>query len=312
MNDKKLSDPRIVFLLALLCCFLWGSATPSIKTGYEIFGIAGSDTASIIVFAGMRFFLAGAIVLLIQSCAEKRVITPEKGSAKAIITLSLLQTMIQYFCFYVGLAHTSGVSGTIISGAGGLFAILLACVVFRQEKLTANKLIGVIIGFSGIIIMNLDFKGGTAFHFTLLGEGLVLMSQLSYALSSIMVKRYSSRFSVVMLSGYQFMLGGLVMVIVGLLTGGRVDLTVGIAGWALLIYMALISSIAYSVWGLLMANNPVSRIAIFNFLVPLFGVVLSAVFLGETEQALQLNKLIALALVCLGIFTVNKAAEKKD
>lgn len=310
MDNRKLTNIWVVFLLAMLCCFLWGSATPAIKSGYEIFGISTEDTASIIVFAGTRFFLAGVLVILFQSVIEKRFIVPEKGSVPYIFYLCLAQTVVQYFCYYVGVAHTSGVTGTILSGTGGFFSILLACLVFRQENLTSRKLIGVIIGFSGVIIMNISLSQGASFHFTLPGEGLVLISQISYALSGILIKNFSRRFSVTMLSGYQFILGGIVMIATGLLAGGRVDMTVGPSAYLLLIYMALISAVAYSVWGTLLKYNPVSRVSIFNFMIPLFGVLLSAIFLDEVDQALQINKLIALILVSFGIYTVNRPQKK--
>lgn len=309
-NNDRLTKLWVVFLLAMLSCFLWGSATPSIKTGYEIFSIASSDTWAIIQFAGIRFFLAGILVILFESLKEKKFVKPEKAALPSIVKLGFAQTIIQYFCFYIGLAHTSGVTGTILSGSGGFFSILMACFLFRQEKMTTNKMVGVILGFAGIIIMNISFSGGSMFTFTLPGEGLVLLSQISYALSGILVKRYSVKFNVVMLSGYQFIFGGLVMVLVSLIAGARIDMAVGIAGYVLLIYMALISAVAYTVWGILMKHNPVSRVSIFNFMTPLFGVLLSAIFLNEVEQALQINKLLALILVSLGIFIVNrKSAE---
>ena len=303
-NDNKLSRLWVVFLLAMLCCFLWGSATPAIKIGYETFGIASSDTVSIILFAGIRFFLAGILVIIVQSLMAGKFIKPEKGSFPFILKLSLAQTIVQYFCFYVGLAHTSGVTGTILSGASGFFSILMASLLFRYEKLTLPKVIGCIMGFSGLIIMNVSFDGGTSFHFSFWGEGLVLLSTLSLALSGILAKKYSARFSVVMLSGYQFIVGGLVMIIVGLALGGRIALVPQASAYVLLLYMAFISAVAYSVWGILMKNNPVSRVSIFNFMTPLFGVLLSAIFLGELDQALQWNKLAALVLVSAGIYVV--------
>ena len=287
-------------------------STPSIKTGYELFSIASDDTWSIILFAGVRFFLAGVLVILFDSILRKEMVLPEKGSGPSIVKLSLAQTIIQYFFFYIGLAHTSGVTGTIVSGSGGFISILLACLVFRYEKMTANKLIGVITGFAGIIIMNISLSGGTSFHFSLYGEGFVLLSQFSYALSGILVKKYSKRFTVTMLSGYQFMLGGLVMAVTGFAAGGRMNTDVGFTGIVLMIYLALISAVAYTLWGTLMKYNPVSKVSIFNFLTPLFGVLLSAIFLGEVEQALQLNKLLALILVCAGIYIVNWAPGKKE
>ena len=223
--------------------------------------------------------------------------------------------MVQYFFFYIGLAHTSGVTGTILSGSGGFISIILACFILRMEKPSANKIVGVILGFAGIIVMNISFSDGTAFQFSLLGEGFILISQLSYAISGIMVKKYSKEHSVTMLSGCQFMLGGLVMAVVGLAAGGRMYMGAGFAGYILLIYMALISAVAYTLWGTLLKYNPVSRVAIFNFLTPLFGALLSALFLGEMEEALSVNKLAALILVSVGIYIVNrtgKAAGQAD
>ena len=310
MDNNKITRLPVVFLLAMLSCFLWGSATPSIKIGYEMFGIASSDTVSIILFAGIRFFLAGVLVILFQSLMAGTFIKPEKGSFPSIFKLSLAQTMVQYFCFYVGLAHTTGVTGTIISGTSGFFSIILASLLFKYEKLTTPKIIGCIMGLLGVVVMNVSFSGGASFHFALNGEGLVLLSAISLAVSGILSKKYSKRFSVVMLSGYQFILGGFVMIIVGLLLGGRISLPHNISAYILLLYMGLISAVAYSVWGILLKYNPVSRVTIFNFLTPLFGVLLSAIFLGEVDQALQLNKLLALLLVCAGIYVVNRKYEK--
>ena len=80
------------------------------------------------------------------------------------------------------------------------------------------------------------------------------------------------------------------MMIVSFALGGRITLVPRVSAYILLLYMAMISTVAYTVWGILMKNNPVSRVSIFNFMTPLFGVLLSAIFLGEVEQALQLNK----------------------
>lgn len=303
----NLASPRVVVLLAMVCCFLWGSATPSIKIGYQLFQIQSADTSSIILFAGIRFLLAGALVVLFQSLIRKRFLKPQKEALPCIFGLSLAQTAVQYLFFYVGLAHTSGVQGTILSGTGGLIAILLAAVLFRGDRLTPLKLLGCVAGFLGILTMNLSGEtAGSFFQFSLLGEGFVLFSQFSYAVSNILMKRWSARFDVVMLSGWQFALGGAMMILVGLMTGGRVGAPVHPAGWLLLLYMGLISAVAYSVWGILLNHNPVSRVNIYTFLTPLFGVLLSAIFLGEWAKALSPQSLLALILVSAGIYAVNR------
>ena len=66
-GSQRLQQMKTVLALAALCCFLWGSATPAIKIGYQLFSIDSADTSSIIVFAGTRFLLAGILVVLFQS-----------------------------------------------------------------------------------------------------------------------------------------------------------------------------------------------------------------------------------------------------
>ena len=211
MGEKKagkidLTNLYVVLVLAGLCCFLWGSATPAIKTGYQLFQIDSKDTMSILLFAGVRFLLAGFLVILFNSVQTGSWIWPEKGSGWSVIKLSLAQTVGQYYFFYVGLAHASGVHGAIITGMNVFIAILMASLVFHYETLTKKKVIGCILGFAGIVVMNLQGAGGDdMFRFSFMGEGFVFMAQLFYAISSALIKKYSKKYNVVTMSGYQFM-----------------------------------------------------------------------------------------------------------
>ena len=208
--------------------------------------------------------------------------------------------------------HTSGVACTILSGSGGFISIVLVSLVFHLEKLTKRKITGCILGLSGILVMNISFSGGNVFHFSLNGEAFILIAQISYAVSGILMKKYSQSFSTTMLSGYQFMFGGALMTVFAYLSGGRLVLPSHFMPYFLLLYLALISAVAYTIWGLLLKYNPVSRVVIFTFLVPIFGVFLSALFLSEWDEALRVNNLIALFLVSFGIFIVNKSGHEKD
>mgnify|MGYP000000769594 FL=1 len=138
------------------------------------------------------------------------------------------------------------------------------------------------------------------------GEGAILLSAAAYALSSGMIKKYSKDENPVVLSGYQFFLGGIILVVVGIATGGKIS-GFTLASIALLIYMAMISAVAYTLWGILLKYNPVGKVAVFGFTNPIFGVILSAVFLGEKNQAFGVQGLVALVLVSVGIFMVNKS-----
>ena len=137
-----------------------------------------------------------------------------------------------------------------------------------------------------------------------MGDGFIVLSTVAYAFSSVYLKRYSKEEDPVVLSGWQFVLGGLIMVVCGLLFGGRLD-TVRAAGIAMLVYLAFVSAVAYSLWGILLKYNSISRVAVFGFMNPVFGVILSAILLREADS-LGVMCLISLVLVCAGIYIVNR------
>lgn len=313
MNVKK---NVLVFLGAFLCCFLWGSAFPGIKVGYELWNIEGNETWRIIRFAGVRFLLAGILVIIIASIGTKKILIPKKNEWGRIMLLSLFQTIGQYVFFYLGLAHTTGVNSAVVDSLTTFFAIIIASVFMHMEKLNSRKILGSVLGFAGVLIINITQEG---FSFRPLGDGLIILSALCYGVSSSLIKKYSKEHDTVLFSGYQFAFGGLVMILMGqagIGTSGTMPLDIGnpdnkAEAVAILIYLALISSVAYTLWGILLRKNDVSKIAIFGFMTPVIGVLLSAIILGEADT-LGVKYIFALILICAGIIIVNKQIKDKD
>lgn len=297
--EKRLQKPAVVCLLALICCALWGSAFPCIKVGYEWFGIEG--TGSQILFAGYRFFLAGVLTFVFGCILEKRFLTMKRSSIPYILRQGLLQTTIQYFFFYVGLANTTGTKGSIINASNAFVSIVAAHFMIKSEKMTWKKGIGCLLGLAGVVVINLA-PGAWGTGFSLKGEGMVFVCTVAYGVSTVVLKIISDKESPMTITSYQILFGSVLLIIIGLALGGHVE-GFTLKSTILLIYMALISAVAFSLWTLLLKYNPVGRVAIYGFTIPVFGVVLSAIFLGE--QFVSLKNLSALILVSVGILIVN-------
>ena len=307
MNLKK---TWVVCLLASVSCFFWGSAFPGVKIGYAWFHIASGDAAAQILFAGCRFFLAGILVILFGSMLSGRFLKPKGAEWKHAAVISIFQTILQYVLFYIGLAHTAGTKASIIVGSNVFIAILIACLVFRQEKLTKEKIIGCIVGFAGVVIINLT-PGGISLDMSFQGEGLVLISTVAYACSSSIMKIYSKTDDPVMLSGYQFFIGGVVMIAAGYLMGGRVMFP-DAKGMMMLFYLAFASAAAYTIWSQLLKYNPVSKVAVFCFMTPVFGVLLSTILLQESDQISLFQGAAALILITVGIIISHRVQKNVD
>ena len=211
-----------LILGCLVCCALWGSAFPCIKIGYGLFGIPAHDSASQLLFAGLRFTLAGALVIVGMSAAQRRPLIPQARDIKPIFVLSLFQTIGQYFFFYLGLSHASAMSSSIIEASANFLAILFAALAFHTEKLNTAKVLGCALGFAGVALVNLSGADGT-FGFRLDGEGFILASTVAGALSTCLIGIFSRKHDGVLLAGWQFLVGGLVLTAIGFLMGGALS-----------------------------------------------------------------------------------------
>ncbi|HIZ13454.1 MAG TPA: DMT family transporter [Candidatus Mediterraneibacter stercorigallinarum] len=296
----KIQNPAAVCALALLCCALWGSAFPCIKLGYEWLDIEG--TGSQILFAGYRFFLSGIFTFVIGCVIERKFLTMKRSSVWHIFRQGLLQTTVQYVCFYIGLAYATGAKSSIINASQGFVAIIASHFMLKSEKMTWKKAAGCVLGLTGVVVVNLA-PGAWGSGFSLKGEGMIVLCTVVYGISMVLLKMISDEESPMTITAYQTLTGGALLVLTGAAAGGHVG---GFTAKSviLLIYMALLSTAAFSIWTILMKYNPVGKVAVYTFTIPIFGVALSGLLLGE--QVLEMKNLIALVLVSAGIIIVNK------
>lgn len=296
------SDRRVVVATALLCCLLWGSAVPAVKIGYGLLGILPTDSPSLLLFAGLRFALAG-LMLLAYAGVTARPLAPSPRRLGELALLGLVSTAGQYLFYYIGLAHSTGVKVSITTSTSTFFSVLLAHVLYANDKLTGRRIVGCLLGFAGVVTVNLA-ASGFDLSISLLGEGFIVIAALLFSVGAIYGKRLSQDMDPITMTGWQLGLGGALLTLVGLAGGGSFT---GFDWQAalLLAYLAALSAAAFTLWSVLMKHNPVGSVAIFNCAIPIFGVLLSGLFLGET--ILQWKNLAALVLVSLGIWLVTAA-----
>ena len=311
MNDKGQFFKRksVLVLCALVSTALWGSAFPCVKAGYQLWHIELNDAATQMIFAGGRFILAGLMTLLTAHFMEKRCIQKEHRwrSLKKIILLGVVQTALQYVFYYISMAHVTGIKGAILNGASAFVCVLMARIYYKeQEQLSRSRILGCILGLAGVVIVNLG-KGSLGDGWSWLGEGFMILSVLMSALGSLVSKEISGEIKPVTLCGGQLLSGGILLSAAGSVMGGHIDWnSIGIKSLLLLFYMAFISAAAFSLWTVLLKYNSMGKVTVFNFMIPVFGTILSAVFLGD--DLLNPYILSSLPLVCAGIWLVNKTS----
>lgn len=261
--------------------------------------VQNSDTGSQILFAGVRFFISGIITFIVGCILEKRILRVRKLSIPGIIRQGLLQTTIQYTCFHISLAYISSSESAIIN-ASNVFISVIAAHFLLKRKLSWETIFGCIAGLAGVILINLTGILNGSFSFR--GEGLMLAAAASYGISNVYLKKIVKQESPMAITSYQILFGSLLMIIIGICMGGRVQVY-SLKAACLLLYLAALSAAAFSIWTLLLKYNPVGKVTMFAFSIPVFGVIMSGIFLGES--VFSVKNIIALVLVSVGIGVVN-------
>lgn len=296
-----LTNKYWVIVIAIFCAVLWGSAFPVLKVSYLELGIAPDDRSAIIVFAGVRFFLAAILIFLLVVAGLRQSPKVKGALLPQLFLLGLLQISLQYFFFYNGLAHTSGMKAAILSSAGTFFVVVLAHFIYKDDRLDFRKVLGLIAGFVGIILINsgADFT----LDFSWQGEGFMILSGLVSALGTILAKRISKEVHPFVLTAWQMLLGSLLLIAVGLPGLKPHALVFSNKAILLLVYSAFLSATAFSLWYAILKYNKAGEISVYKFMTPVSGAILSALLIPG--ERLTVNMFMALALVALGVSIVN-------
>ena len=288
-----------VALLALTAAVAWGWAYPLIKLGFDEFGIAQDMTASKMLFAGVRFTLSGLIVLAIAKAKGVSLKVNRASGMAYILGYALLNTTIHYAFFYIGLSHSEGARAAILNSLGVFTLVLLACAFFKSDRLTTYKILGCVIGFVGILVLNVG--GETGGGFTFMGDGMIILNAMCSAFAGLMTRGLGRHANVFAATGYSLAFGGVMLLLPGLLMGGTLPFVTS-AGIGILFLLICISTLGFTLYNKLLSCNPVGKVAIFNSLIPVVGAVTSCLCLGEP---FYWKYAVAALLAMTGIYIIN-------
>ena len=305
MSDNTISKvsifqrPLWVALFALTAAVSWGWAYPLIKLGFEEFAITQDMTAGKMLFAGVRFTLSGLIVLAIALAKGLSLRVYKPSGWAYLVGYALLNTTIHYAFFYIGLSHSAGARAAILNSLGVFMLVLLACVFFKSDKLTPAKIIGCVVGFTGILVLNIG--GGAGNGFTFMGDGMIILNAMCSAFAGLMTRGLGRRANVFVATGYSLAIGGAMLMLPGILLGGTLP-SITFAGVGILFLLICISTLGFTLYNKLLSCNPVGKVAIFNSLIPVVGAVTSCLCLSEPFYW----KYLAAALLAMtGIYIIN-------
>ena len=297
LKSKKLQP-----FLASFCAFGWSLAYPLIKMGYSEIGIGANDTGSKIMFAGIRFLVAGLLVVLV-SALQKRHMKINHREGMTLIVFALVNTAFHYLFSYIGLSYIPSARSTILDSMGGFLLIILSGILFKDDVFSCKKVIGCILGFSGIVIINIAPADAFFTNISFKGDGMIILNACCAAAGGIITKLISKKMDMMVATGYSMSIGGLMLILIGKASGIQCPWNISLKGLCIVVLLILISAVCFSIYNMLLAYHPISKVAIYNALIPVLGVIFSCILLKEP---FMWQYILAGGIVASGIYVINK------
>jgi drug/metabolite transporter (DMT)-like permease len=265
-----------------------------------------------LTFASFRLVLAGIFMFAIYLFCLRLPAFADAVRARRIgwtrhdlwifLYLGFFGVAINQFCFTVGMRYTSVIHSAIISSLSPIYTLILA-VLFRLENPTLRKVLGMLVAFAGVILMSAG--AGLSRHSpSLLGDAITLTGSLGFAMYVVLGKRVAARYDPLTMSIFNSFFGALIVLPLAIhraILIGSFDHWRAIPWpvWVCMVYMALFSSaIAYALYFWALRYFEATQLATFTYLLPILGIALGIIFLGERGSWLELlGALFALAAV---------------
>jgi drug/metabolite transporter (DMT)-like permease len=269
-----------------------------------------------LTLGSFRLVVAGVFILMLYPICRRlpmfsQALEARRGRRTAgdywtFFYLSFFGVAVNQVCFTVGLRYTSVSHSAIIVGMGPIYALILA-VLFRLERATFRKVVGMSIALGGVFLMA---AGPTLTRRspTLLGDLITLAGSLGFALYAALGKRVAVRYDALTMTTYNFVFGAIIVLPIAIRRAVAIGAwenwhAIPWPAWAGMFYMGLFSStLAYLLYFWLLRYLEVTQLAAYNYLLPVSATVLSILFLGERGSWLEL---LGGALALCGVYYIE-------
>ena len=286
---------------AIIACLLWSTAYAGIKIGLQY------DTP--LHFAGIRFIISGLMILpfTVKPALYIRML---KDNRKLVAWVTILQTLVNYTLFYLGMDLVPGALGAVIVGSQPLVTAVVASIMQKEDRLTGKKIIMIVSGISGVILISAGrqaFRLGTLSEF--LGVILILIANTATATSNVIVSLKSRGMNPLVLSSASLGIGGLIIYLFSLPVEGSGQSYFPLTYWIDLIWLSFMSAFAFSIWFKLLQRPGVrvSELNLWKFIIPVVGAILSWLIVpGENPEWLTIAGMVIITGSLVLFFISNR------
>lgn len=282
---------------ALLVMLLWGALFPLVKVGYQVFSVDTASVPDMLVFAGARFLVCGAVICLFSLIQNPEHLKSVRKTRIGVLLSGFISVTLHYGFSYIALGMTASSKTAIIKQIGALFYICASCLLpqNRGNKAGMRVFFGAVLGFAGIITINAESGSGISFGY---GDMLIFCASFCTVFSNMISKRVFLLAEPVAATGVSQFAGGFLLLLLGFAGGGKL---IFLPDKRVLVFAVIcaLTIVSYCIWYRIVKYSALSRLFLIKFTEPLFACIFSALLLGE--PILRWQYAAAFVLITAGI-----------
>lgn len=289
--------PIIISLGAITVMLLWALCFPLITVGL--------DSSPPFFYAAIRALIAG-LILLLFAIGLKRPLPRKRSVWLGTVVVGLTATSLGFFGMFFGGGLISPGIATVIANTQPLIAAVLAYF-WLKESLSLRQKLGLLVGFVGIIFISIGTNDqGTSASAT--GVIYILIGAVGVALGNVTLKWLAGRGDVWMLMGLQLVIGSIPLFILSGIYESLQQVTWDISFVLSLLTLSIFGTAAVAaLWFILLERIELSKINVFTFLTPIFGLIIGSMFFNETLGG---THVFGITLSVLSIYLVSYQGKK--
>jgi drug/metabolite transporter (DMT)-like permease len=294
--EKELKKAYIALALV---SFFWGTTYIASRVGAQ--HMPG------LFISGVRQFSSG--IILVSFFFLRGYQLPDWSVLKKISVQGLLLLCVANGALTWSLEYIGSGLAAIIAALVPLFIALFTVWLSSRAKITRWMIIGLIVGFAGILTIFYDYLGQIGNRSFAFGVGLALLSTLTWSFGTVYTSRQKLPVEILFNVGLQMLIAGTVLLVICAVTGKYVNLVdAGSAAWISLIYLITFGSLlAYSAYVFAVSKLPTTLVSIYAYINPIVAVGLGWLLLHEKLNA---NMLLGTLITLAGVFLVNREYRK--
>ncbi len=295
MSDQSRTN---TIFWAIVSCLMWSTAYPFIKVGLQY--------STPLHFAGSRFIISGLMILPL-TIKPKAYLRMVRENLSLALWVTLLQTVINYSLFYVGMKYVPGALGAVIVGSQPFVTAIVARIMMKEERFTPAKVTAISLGLTGIVLVSAGRQGlPSAVPAEIAGVVMILIANISSSTSNVLVSKSGGNMNPLVLSSFSLFTGGVLMFAASFIFEEVPLKPIYPARyWMVLAWLSFMSAFTFSTWYVLLKRPGVrvSELNLWKFIIPVFGALLSWIIVpGEKADWITVTGMVIISLSLIWFF----------